>query len=98
MPMPHRLSSNATADLRRLYRRSVLDFGIAQADRYLARLDAAFTGIAEFPNAYPARPEIAQARIRPFEAHNIVYRIRGNEVLILRVLHGRQDLAKYLNG
>jgi len=75
----------------------VLGFGIAHADRYLARLDAAFVGIDEFPNAYPARPEIAGARIRPFEAHHIVYRVRDDEVIILRVLHGRQDLAKYLN-
>ena len=98
MPMRHRLSKNASADVRRLYRHNVLNFGIAHADRYLARLDAAFAGIAEFPNAYPARPEIADARIRPFEAHHIVYRVRTNEVVILRVLHGRQDLAKYLNG
>lgn len=98
MPMQHRLSRNAAADLRRLYRRRVLDFGIAHADRYLARMEATFRGISEFPDAYPARPEIAEARIRPFEAHHIVYRIKAEEVVVLRVLHGRQDVARYLNG
>lgn len=97
MPTRHRLSRNATADLRRLYRRSVTGFGIAHADRYLARLNDAFRNIAEFPDAYPARPNIANARIRPFEAHHIVYRLRDDEVVILRVLHGRQDLVRYLN-
>ena len=96
--MRHRLAKNAATDLRRLYRRSVLGFGTAHADRYLARLDEVFGNIAEFPNAYPPRANIANARVRPFEAHHIVYRVRDDdEVVILRVLHGRQDLLRYLN-
>jgi len=97
MPTRHRLSRDATVDVRRLYRRSVTGFGLAHADRYLLKLDDVFRNIAEFPNAYPARPNIGDARVRPFEAHHIVYRVRNAEVVILRVLHGRQDLARYLN-
>lgn len=95
-PMRHRLSADAVADIRRLYRKSVTQFGLAHADRYVARLENAFRAIAEFPNAYPERSQINGARIKPYEAHHILYRVRTDEVVILRVLHGRQDLKRYL--
>ena len=94
--MRHRLSANADRDIVRLYRQSLLQFGEAHADRYVVGLERMFQSIAQFPDASPERPELNGARIRPFEAHHIVYRVRKDEVVILRILQGRQDIIRYL--
>lgn len=96
MPMRHKLSAIADRDVVRLYRQSLLQFGEAHADRYARALEQMFLSIAQFPEASPERPELNGARVRPFEAHHILYRVRKDEVVVLRVLHGRQDLNRYL--
>jgi toxin ParE1/3/4 len=35
-------------------------------------------------------------RLHPYQAHMIAYIIRDGGLLIIRVLHGRQDREKYL--
>lgn len=93
--MRHRLSSNASRDLVQLYRQSLFGFGMAHADRYLGQLQSAFLSIAEYPSASPERADLRGARLKPFGVHHILYRVRAGEVIILRVLHGRQDIARY---
>ena len=97
MLMRHKLSSRAVQDVARLYRQSILRFGKRHADTYLQQLESTFVKIAEGPEAVPLRDEYAgNVRIRRHEAHHIVYRREGDHVLIVRVLHGRQDISKYL--
>ena len=95
LPMRHRLSPTATRDVARLYRVSILSFGLAHADRYLLRLKEAFRGVGEHPEANAVRKEYrGNVRIKRFEAHHIVYRVLADEVVVVRVLHGRQDIMR----
>lgn len=94
--MQHRLSPVATKDVARIYRQSILKFGLAHADRYLWGLEAAFVGLAEHPEASAERADLGGVRTRRYEAHHIYYRILPSEVVVVRVLHGRQDAARHL--
>lgn len=97
MPMRHRLSSRAVQDVARLYRKSILGFWKRHADTYLQQLETTFLRIADGPEAVPLREEYrGKVRIRRFEAHHILYRVEPDHVLIVRVLHGRQDISRYL--
>lgn len=43
------------------------------------------------------RPEFnPPVRLYPYQAHMIGYIIRDDGILIIRILHGRQDWEKYL--
>lgn len=87
----------AKRDISGLYRASLLGFGSAHADRYLRRLEGALASLTEFPSASAERSEYrGNVRIRRFEAHHIIYTVAAGQVLVVRVLHGRQDLQKYL--
>ena len=97
MQVRHRLSAAATRDIARLFRESIKAFGLAHASSYIARLDKTFLAIAESPEASPLRSEYrGSVRIRRFEAHHIVYRVDPKEVVIVRVLHGPQDIGRNL--
>jgi toxin ParE1/3/4 len=60
-------------------------------------LERTFDFLAANPRASLERDEFSPpVRLHPFGVHLVVYRIVGEEILILRVLHGRQDWAEYL--
>lgn len=88
--MRHKLSPRAVRDVAQLYRKSILQFGAAHADRYLDRLDALFVSLGENPYAVAARPDLPGIRLKRFEAHHVYFTVAGDEVIIVRVLHGRQ--------
>ena len=88
--MRHRLTPRAARDVAQLYRKSILQFGAAHADEYLDRLDALFVSLGETPYAVAARPELNGMRLKRFEAHHVYFTIAAGEVVIVRVLHGRQ--------
>lgn len=94
--MRHRLSPLASHDVARLYKQSILKFGLAHADRYLWGMEATFAGIARHPEASPERADLSSVRIKRYEAHHIYYRIAQGEIVVVRVLHGRQDAARHL--
>lgn len=97
MQVRHRLSKAAERDVAKLFRESIKMFGLAHASGYIAGLDRTFLAIAESPEASPLRNEYrGSVRIRRFEAHHIVYRLDPKEVVIVRVLHGRQDIGRNL--
>jgi toxin ParE1/3/4 len=96
--MPVEISKRAEADLERLLRRSVAEFGQDHAERYYQSMLGAFEWLAEYPLAARERPEYrGNVRLHREGAHIIVYRPMGDQkVLIVRVLHGRQDIRRYL--
>lgn len=96
MPMRHRLSPLASQDVARPYRQSILKFGLAHADRYLCGLEATFASIAKLPEASPERADLSGVRIKRYEARHIFYQIAQNEIVVVRVRHGRQDAARHL--
>ena len=90
--MAFRLSRGARQDIIDIYLHSEEAFGEAQADRYIADLESTFAFLAAHPMAARERVElIPPVRIHPYRAHLIVYRLDGDDVLILRLRHGRAD-------
>lgn len=67
----------------------------ASAERLLNRLEAAAASLAEFPNRGRIVPELELPRRELIVAgYRLVYRVRGEEIQILRVIHGKQDFLK----
>lgn len=82
-------------DMAHIFRQSIADFGLAQADRYLDGLEAMFRLAAEYPQGAPVRTNLkGEVRVRPYESHFILYRVTGKDVLIVRILHAKQDLKR----
>ena len=66
----------------------------AAADRLYERLEAHIRVLETFPQAGPARPEIAaDARILIQRPYLILYRLLGDDVQIVRVLHASRRIT-----
>lgn len=69
----------------------------ATAERYAAEFERKGQMLAQFPEIGRSRPELApnlrSLLVRPYI---LFYRIQGDEVQILRILHGKRDLASIL--
>lgn len=84
------------ADLHRIYRRGVLKFGEAQADRYFNALFERFDELAEQPLQYQAVDDNRNGYRRSVcGVDSIYYRIVDNTVEIMRIL-GQQDIDGWL--
>jgi toxin ParE1/3/4 len=93
----YRLSRRAEADVVAVYVSGAARFGPARAEAYQASLIAAFETIAAHPGIAREREEFSPpVRLHPHGAHLIAYAAQAQGVLILRVLHGRQDFEAAL--
>lgn len=89
-----RLSRSAREDLVRLHDEGIGQFGIHQAERYLAELQRALLFLSEYPLAARERVDTnPPVRIHPFRSHVIVYRVDDRGVLVLRFRHARENWA-----
>lgn len=87
-----RLHSEAETDLDEVYLEGLRLFGPNQAAVYLRSLNVAFDRIAAQPYAYSERTEFdPPLRVCPHKSHLILYRVEGEDIVILRVRHGRED-------
>ncbi|GAA3923000.1 type II toxin-antitoxin system RelE/ParE family toxin [Microbacterium invictum] len=90
--MTVRLTDLAAADLaeaRNHYRAIADDLD----QRFLDRLDLTIARLLAFPQGAPpvdGFPGVRRARMRQFP-YGVFYRLDGNDILILRVLHTRRD-------
>lgn len=92
----YRISESAKADLKRIYRRGVLEFGEAQADRYYEAFLRRFDQLAEQPHLYPAVDHIRVGYRRSVcGVDSIFYRIIDDTVEVMSIL-GQQDADKWL--
>ena len=90
--MPYRTTAQADQDIIDIYLWGCREFGQPQAERYHAGLAAALDLIAENPRIARERHEFTPAvRLHPYQSHMIVYLLDDMGVLVVRVLHGRQD-------
>ena len=87
----------AQVDLAEIWRYGASTWGVTQADRYADGLFALFDLLAGFPEMARERTEFAPpVRIHPSGAHLVIYRLEGQGVEIIRILHARQNLTAYL--
>lgn len=95
--MTFRTSLRADEDIADAYVAGAIRFGVAQAERYQDGLFAAFQMLANNPLMARERHELTPpVRIHPYQAHLIVYIEDGSSILVIRVLHGRQDWESIL--
>jgi toxin ParE1/3/4 len=67
----------------------------AAANRLLDQIDAKCRLLAAFPEAGPARDDIAPGlRYIPYRNYLVLYRILPDLIEVVRVVHGRRDLSR----
>lgn len=90
--MAYRLSRKAEDDLTQLLVGGEREFGAAQAELYFRGLERTFLLLSDHPRAARERAEITPpVRIHPYRSHVVIYRTDGDDIVILRVRHGRED-------
>ncbi len=93
--MAHRLSVQAERDLDDIAYDLARETGSpAIAERLINSIAARFSLLAEHPKVGRARDDLlAGARSFPVGNYMIVYVTEGEDVQILRILHGRRNIA-----
>ena len=92
----YRISEDAKADLRRIYRRGVREFGEAQADQYYDAFFDRFEHLAMRPYSYQAVDDIRPGYRRCVcGVDSIYYRIDGDTAEIIAIL-GQQDVDEWI--
>ena len=87
----------AEADLSGIWLQGAASWGVEQAERYADGLFAVFDLLAEFPEMARERAEFTPAvRIHPSGSHLVIYRLAGQGIEIIRILHAHQNLMAYL--
>jgi toxin ParE1/3/4 len=87
------LSPSARSDLRNILNYSGQQWGGSQRERYRKRLNDGLNDIAAFPLIGRMRPEFGEgARSQKVDAYIVVYKPRGDRIVISRILHQRQDI------
>lgn len=87
----------ASDDLAEIWLHGTSNWGVEQAERYADGLFALFDLLVEFPEIAHERAEFSPpVRIHPTGAHLVVYRQVDEEIEIIRILHGHQNLTAYL--
>jgi toxin ParE1/3/4 len=95
--MNYKTTRRADQDIIDIYVHGAAAFGIDQAERYHEGMVSVFELLAESPHLARERTEFdPPVRLHPYQAHMIAYIIRDDGLLIIRVLHGRQDWERYL--
>lgn len=91
--MAYRLSRAADEDYFSIYRFTCAEYGVQQGERYLDELDRALDQIARHPRLARIREGLAgDARASRVGAHIVIYVVEdGDDVLILRIRHARED-------
>lgn len=90
----HILSESAFADLSEIWDYSVAVWGVAQADRYLRQVSAAFDRIVAHPDAGNDRSLLMTGmRSVSVGRHVIFYTQFGTDTVVLRVVHERRNLG-----
>jgi toxin ParE1/3/4 len=92
----YRISEDAKADLRRIYRRGVREYGEAQADKYYAAFFNRFEEIAEQPYLYQAVYDVREGYRRSVcGTDSIYYRVDRDTVEVMAIL-GQQEVDEWI--
>ena len=96
----YRLTRQADADLKDIYRYSRHTWGHAPAARYARQMQQRFRLLAERPHTGTRREDLRPPGLHSFVhgSHVIFYQPQPYGVLIVRVLHGSQDVRRHLGG
>ena len=92
----YKLSPEADRDLEDIFYYTEREFGFNQAIEYLSGFDGLFGKLVNSPELGKEREEIRKGlRSLLKEKHVVFYRILGNRIRIVRILHGSRDLRTF---
>jgi toxin ParE1/3/4 len=87
----------AREDLKGIWRYSLKEWGAAQADKYLAELDAGIAQLRENPRLGKPRDDLRPGyRSLQVNEHMLYYVLTPSTIRIVRVLHARMDPDRHL--
>lgn len=93
-----RFTPEARRDLGQIWTYSNETWSAKQADTYVQTLFRATERIALDPFAYPLRTLIdPPVRLQRVRSHLLIYAVEADHILIIRVMHGRQDWERALS-
>ena len=82
------IRSAAETDLYNIWHYGAENRGIEQADRYADGLFSLFDLLSDFPEMARERDEFSPpVRIHPSGVHLVIYRMEGQGIEIIRILH-----------
>jgi len=88
----YRLLDKARADLDNLYEHGILTFGLHLANKFYDEIIEQLVVLGQSPKLYRERWELSPpVRICPFKPYVILYTIKQNQTVIVRVRHERED-------
>lgn len=87
----------ARADIARINEFTSERWGREQAHAYLDALYGRLAELAERPGLGRRRDELAEGLLWfPFESHVIFYQVMGSGIVVVRILHSRQEARRHL--
>jgi toxin ParE1/3/4 len=93
----YRLTPAAERDLESIWKYTVQQWDVEQADRYIDFLTAALAELAASPTAAPSCEQIRPGYRRwGVKRHMIYFRITDYGIAVIRVLHNRMDAPRHL--
>jgi toxin ParE1/3/4 len=93
----YRLTEAADRHLREIWRYTRDRWSAAQADAYLARIEAALEAAIATPALLRPRPELGEGVVARRAVSHIVYGVVDDEMLVvIGVLHARMDPRRHL--
>lgn len=91
------LSRAAQRDLIEIIEYGEAEFGAAAADAYNDEIEERFERLVDHPLIGEAKDSWGEGvRQLPCNRHRIIYRVLGNTVRIIRILHHSRDVQKHL--
>jgi len=96
-PLPLKLAPKARQDFIDILRYTGETWGANQLLAYRTKIDDALQAIRTNPQAGHSREDLPEThRAYLVGSHLIVYRIRANDIGVVRILHQRMSLARHL--
>lgn len=94
--MAYRTTLEADDDIAAIFALGALEYGLPRARSYVEGLFDVFELIGRHPLLARLRDEFEQpVRFRQYGAHVVADREVDGDALIVRVLHGKQDLGRH---
>jgi len=92
-------SHKAVADLTDIYRYTSKKYGATQADLYAGSLKKTCQMLADYPLMNRERSEFTPpVHLHHHRKHLIIYAVKADHIVIIRLLHDRMDIQRQLDG
>ena len=93
----YRLSRRAATDLGEIHEYTTMNFGLAQAQRYLNGMHERFVDLARQPMLGRTAGQLApNLRRYEYRSHVVYYLAEHEGLLIVRVLHQSMDVRRHV--